>query len=61
MSGSRQRTISARAVWQRGRSRHFFADQFLNTANRSALRVATSSCAGTRALLLFDFRRRSDV
>ena len=61
MSNGRQRTISAHSALQRVLSRHFLACQFLNTANRSALRVATASRVGTRALPLSDFRRRSDV
>ena len=41
--------------------RHFRECQFVNTANGSALRVATSSRVGARALHLLDVRRRSDV
>jgi len=61
MNSCRQRAISAHAVLQRVRSRHFLAFQFWDTANRSALRVATSSCVVPRALPLSDFRRRSHV
>ena len=53
--------LAASSVLQRILPRHFRACQFVNTANESALCVATSSCVGTRALHLLDVRRRSDV
>ena len=53
--------LAASSALQRILPRHFRACQFVNTVNGSALRVATSSCLGTRALHLLDLRRRSDV
>ena len=53
--------LAASSALQGTLSRHPPACQLVNTPNGSALRVATYSCIGTRALHLLDLRRRSEV